>query len=66
MWRAPGAERSSGGGVQLAPVTGAILQPGLSGFPASYEVVLSRSYVGCRGALVLLERIYTTVVSRSA
>ena len=36
------------------------------GFPASYEVVLSRSYVGYRGALALLERIYTTVVSRSA
>ncbi|AVT76438.1 nitrogenase molybdenum-iron protein beta chain [Rhodopseudomonas palustris] len=36
------------------------------GFPASYEVVLSRSYVGYRGALSLLERIYTTVVSHSA
>ena len=35
-------------------------------FPASYEVVLSRSYVGYRGALALLERIYTTVVSHSA
>jgi nitrogenase molybdenum-iron protein beta chain len=36
------------------------------GFPASYEVVLSRSYVGYRGALSLLERIYSTVVSHSA
>jgi nitrogenase molybdenum-iron protein beta chain len=36
------------------------------GFPASYEVVLSRTYVGYRGALALLERIYTTVVSHSA
>jgi nitrogenase molybdenum-iron protein beta chain len=29
-------------------------------------VVLSRSYVGYRGALTLLERIYSTVVSHSA
>lgn len=36
------------------------------GFPASYEVVLTRSYVGYRGALQLLERIYTTAVSASA
>ncbi|MBM7865616.1 hydrogenase [Heliobacterium gestii] len=36
------------------------------GFPASYEVVLSRSYVGYRGALTLLEKIYTTTVSASA
>lgn len=36
------------------------------GFPSSYEVVLSRSYVGYRGALTLLEKIYTTTVSRSA
>ncbi|KAI95914.1 hydrogenase, partial [Rhodomicrobium udaipurense JA643] len=36
------------------------------GFPTSYEVVLSRSYVGYRGALTLLERIYSTVVSHSA
>ncbi len=36
------------------------------GFPASYEVVLSRTYVGYRGALALLERIYSTVVSHSA
>jgi nitrogenase molybdenum-iron protein beta chain len=36
------------------------------GFPSSYEVVLSRSYVGYRGALSLLERIYSTVVSHSA
>jgi nitrogenase molybdenum-iron protein beta chain len=36
------------------------------GFPASYEVVLSRSYLGYRGALTLLEKIYTTAVSASA
>ncbi|GEO82623.1 nitrogenase component 1 [Pararhodospirillum oryzae] len=36
------------------------------GFPASYEVVLSRTYVGFRGALTLLEKIYTTTVSASA
>jgi nitrogenase molybdenum-iron protein beta chain len=36
------------------------------GFPASYEVVLSRSYVGYRGALTLLEKIYSTTVSASA
>ncbi|ABC21597.1 nitrogenase component 1 [Rhodospirillum rubrum] len=36
------------------------------GFPASYEVVLSRSYLGYRGALTLLEKIYTTTVSASA
>ncbi len=36
------------------------------GFPASYEVVLSRSYVGYRGALTLLEKIYTTAVGASA
>jgi nitrogenase molybdenum-iron protein beta chain len=36
------------------------------GFPASYEVVLSRSYVGYRGALNLLEKIYTTAISTSA
>jgi len=36
------------------------------GFPASYEVVINRSYVGYRGALTLLEKIYTTIVSASA
>jgi nitrogenase molybdenum-iron protein beta chain len=36
------------------------------GFPTSYEVVLSRSYVGYRGALTLLEKIYSTTVSASA
>lgn len=36
------------------------------GFPASYEVVLSKSYVGYNGALTLLEKIYTTIVSASA
>jgi nitrogenase molybdenum-iron protein beta chain len=36
------------------------------GFPASYEVVLSRGYAGYRGAVTLIERIYTTAISRSA
>jgi nitrogenase molybdenum-iron protein beta chain len=36
------------------------------GFPAQYEVVLSRAYVGYRGALLLIERIYSTLISRSA
>ncbi|GBG57153.1 nitrogenase molybdenum-iron protein subunit beta [Sporomusaceae bacterium FL31] len=36
------------------------------GFPSSYEVVLSRTYVGYRGALTLLEKIYTTTVGASA
>ncbi|WP_446899733.1 nitrogenase component 1 [Clostridium sp. LBM24168] len=36
------------------------------GFPASYEVVISKSYVGYRGALTLLEKIYTTTVGASA
>jgi nitrogenase molybdenum-iron protein beta chain len=36
------------------------------GFPASYELVLSRTYIGYRGALTLLEKIYTTVVSGTA
>lgn len=35
-------------------------------FPASYEVVLTRSNVGYRGAITLLERIYSTAVSRTA
>ena len=32
------------------------------GYPTTDEVVLSRSYVGYRGALQLIERTYTTVV----
>jgi len=36
------------------------------GFPASYEVVISRAYIGYRGALTLLEKIYTTTISASA
>jgi len=36
------------------------------GFPSSYEVVINRSNVGYRGALTLLEKIYTTIVSASA
>ncbi|MDR3516698.1 MAG: nitrogenase component 1 [Azospirillaceae bacterium] len=35
------------------------------GYPATDEVVLSRSYVGYRGALALIERIYTTVVRKN-
>lgn len=36
------------------------------GFPASYEVVINKSYIGYRGALTLLEKIYTTAISASA
>ncbi|XVK30612.1 nitrogenase component 1 [Pectinatus frisingensis] len=36
------------------------------GFPASYEVVLNKKYIGYRGALSLLEKIFTTVISKSA
>ena len=36
------------------------------GFPASYEVVINRTYVGYRGALALLEKIYTTAIGASA
>ena len=36
------------------------------GFPASYEVVISRTYVGYQGALALLEKIYSTAISASA
>jgi nitrogenase molybdenum-iron protein beta chain len=32
-------------------------------FPASHEVILSRSYVGYRGALTLLEHIYSATVN---
>ena len=32
------------------------------GYPCTDEVVLSRAYVGYRGALALIERAYTTVV----
>ncbi len=35
-------------------------------FPASYELVLSRTNIGYRGAIALLEKIYTTVVSGTA
>ncbi len=36
------------------------------GFPSSYEVVLSRSYVGYKGALSLIEKIFTAAISASA
>jgi nitrogenase molybdenum-iron protein beta chain len=35
------------------------------GYPTTDEVVLSRSYVGYRGALALIERTFTTVVRAS-
>jgi nitrogenase molybdenum-iron protein beta chain len=35
-------------------------------FPASYEVVLSRGYVGYKGALSLLEKIFTETISKGA
>jgi nitrogenase molybdenum-iron protein beta chain len=35
-------------------------------FPTSYEVVINRSYLGYRGALTLLEKIFTEAVSASA
>ncbi|NYC06519.1 hypothetical protein B0H69_000729 [Clostridium beijerinckii] len=44
-------------------LNGAIIEVG---FPASYEVVLSRTYIGYKGALNLLEKIYTTAISASA
>ncbi|MBN7773341.1 nitrogenase component 1 [Clostridium aminobutyricum] len=36
------------------------------GFPSSYEVVLSRANVGYKGALSLLEKIFTIAISASA
>ncbi len=36
------------------------------GFPASYEVILSRANVGYKGALSLLEKIFTIAISVSA
>lgn len=36
------------------------------GFPASYEVVINKSYIGYRGALTLIEKIYSTAISKSA
>jgi len=36
------------------------------GFPASYEVVINRTYVGYRGAFALLEKIFTAAISASA
>ena len=35
-------------------------------FPVSYEVVINRTYVGYTGALTLLEKIFTTSISKSA
>jgi nitrogenase molybdenum-iron protein beta chain len=35
------------------------------GLPATGEVVLSRSNVGYRGALTLIERIYSTILTAS-
>ncbi len=36
------------------------------GFPSSYEVILSRANVGYRGALSLIEKIFTIAISASA
>ena len=35
-------------------------------FPSSYEVVINKSYIGYRGALTFLEKIFTTAISKSA
>lgn len=35
-------------------------------FPVSYDVVLNKSYIGYRGALTLLETIFTNAISKSA
>lgn len=35
-------------------------------YPVSYDVVLNKSYIGYRGALTLLEKIFTTAISKSA
>ena len=35
-------------------------------YPVSYDVVLNKTYIGYRGALTLLEKIFTTAISKSA
>ena len=35
-------------------------------YPVSYDVVLNKSYVGYRGALTLLEKLFTAAISKSA
>jgi nitrogenase molybdenum-iron protein beta chain len=35
-------------------------------YPVSYDVVLNKTYIGYRGALTLLETIFTTAISKSA
>lgn len=35
-------------------------------YPVSYDVVLNKSYVGYRGALTLLERMFSNAISKSA
>ena len=35
-------------------------------YPVSYDVVLNKTYIGYRGALTLLETIFTTAISQSA
>ena len=35
-------------------------------YPVSYDVVLNKSYIGYRGALTLLEKIFTTAIGKSA
>jgi nitrogenase molybdenum-iron protein beta chain len=48
---------------QLAKKLGGVLLE--IGYPATDEIVLARTYVGYRGALALLEKIYTAVVRAS-
>ena len=60
---------------ELPIVFGSTWEAGLAGeigaplveisYPVTDEVVLSRSYIGYRGALQLIERAYTTVVRQS-
>ena len=35
-------------------------------YPVSYDVVINKTYIGYRGALTLLEKIFTTAISKSA
>lgn len=36
------------------------------GYPSSYEVIINRSYIGYRGALTLIEKIYSAAISKGA
>lgn len=35
-------------------------------YPCSYEVIINRTYIGYRGALTLIEKIYSAAISKSA